>query len=137
MLPLIVTAAIVVKDGRLLITRRRSDAPYPLLWEFPGGKLEPEEDPRACLARELREELGIEVTVGEVFDVVYHRYPERPVLVLAYYCNWCGGTLQELQVSGHRWVAPEDLDGFDLLPADMPMAARLRRELGDADNSCL
>lgn len=88
--PLIVTAG-VLRSGDSVLIARRSSGPLAGLWEFPGGKLEPAESPEACLARELREELGLEVEVGDIFAVVYHPYPGRPVLLLAYSCRLCGG----------------------------------------------
>ncbi|SNB46346.1 (deoxy)nucleoside triphosphate pyrophosphohydrolase [Geobacter sp. DSM 9736] len=135
--PLLVTAAVIEHEGKVLLTRRRPDAPYPLLWELPGGKLEPHEDPAECIVRELREELGIDVVVEGIFDVVYHRYPERTVLILAYRCRWTGGNIVELEVAGHCWVAPEKLLTFPLLSADIPLVERLAREYSDAGCSCL
>ncbi|MEW6399341.1 MAG: (deoxy)nucleoside triphosphate pyrophosphohydrolase [Bacillota bacterium] len=84
--PLIVTAGVIRKDDAVLIARRES-GPLAGQWEFPGGKLEPGESPEACLARELREELGLEVEVGDIFAVVYHEYPSGPVLLLGYTCR--------------------------------------------------
>lgn len=137
MLPLIVTAAIIEHDGKILITRRKPDAPYPLLWEFPGGKLEPEEHPELCIVREVREELAMEIRVERVYDVIYHRYPERPVLVLAYRCAWTGGELRELDVAGHWWAEPRELLTFDLLPADIPLAEKIARDYSRADSAPL
>jgi 8-oxo-dGTP diphosphatase len=126
--PLIVTAAIIINDGKVLVTRRRENVPYPLLWEFPGGKLEPAEDPRQCIRREIREELAIDVEPGGVFDVVYYRYPELPVLVIAYTCRWLSGSIEDLEVSEHRWVSPRGLQELDFLPADRPLIEKLRRD---------
>jgi len=128
--PLLVTAALIEHEGKVLITRRKHDVPYPLLWEFPGGKLEPEEDPVDCVIREIREELSIEIAVDGVFDVVYHRYPERTVLLIAYRCSWLGGELLELEVSGHQWVGYGELGSFEMLPADKPLVAKLTGVLG-------
>jgi 8-oxo-dGTP diphosphatase len=128
MYPLLVSAAVIVHHGKVLLTRRRADAPYALFWEFPGGKVEPMEDPSVCIVRELREELAIEVAVESIYDVVYHRYPERTVLVLAYRCIWTGGEIIYLDVAEHRWVSPESLLDFELLPADIPLAERIRRD---------
>jgi 8-oxo-dGTP diphosphatase len=128
MLPLLVTAAVITHEGRLLIARRKADVPYPLLWEFPGGKVEKNEDPRDCVVRELREELDIDITVDGIYDVVYYRYPERPVLVLAYRCRWAGGTVRNLDVTEHYWAMPDELPAFDFLPADLPLVERLGRE---------
>ena len=130
MLPLLVTAAIILHDGKILIARRKANAPYPLLWEFPGGKVEKNEDPQECVVRELKEELDIVIEVERIFDVVYYRYPEKPVLVIAYRCRWTGGTVKDLDVTEHRWVLPEHLSMFDFLPADRPLIQQLNRDSG-------
>jgi 8-oxo-dGTP diphosphatase len=137
MFPLLVTAAVIFHDDRVLLTRRKADVPYPSLWEFPGGKVEPEEDPRDAIVREIREELAIEVAVAGIYDVVYHRYPERAVLVLAYRCHWLAGQITDLDVAEHRWVSPGDLGLFRLLPADLPVAERIARECASAGITCL
>ena len=128
MLPLLVTAAVIRHNGKLLIARRKADVPYPLLWEFPGGKVEKNEDPRDCVIRELKEELDIDIMVDGIYDVVYYRYPDRPVLVLAYRCRWTGGTVKNLDVTEHYWAIPDELPAFDFLPADLPLIERLVRE---------
>jgi 8-oxo-dGTP diphosphatase len=137
MLPLLVTAALIEHDGKILLARRRADASYPLYWELPGGKLEPDEDPRDGIAREILEELGITVSVGQVYDVVYYRYPERPVLVLVYRCHWTTGEITDLEVAEHRWVTPAEITGYRLLPADLQLAERISREFAHADTSRL
>ena len=79
----LVVAGLVVDDaGNVLITRRRADQPMGGAWEFPGGKLEPGESPIDGLVRELREELGARVTVGAVWDVLHHAYPEFDLLMI-------------------------------------------------------
>lgn len=84
--PLIVTAGVIYEDDAVLIARRTAGA-LEGLWEFPGGKLERGESPEECLARELREELGLNVEIEDIFRVVYHVYPHGPVLLLAYRCR--------------------------------------------------
>ncbi len=126
--PLLVTAAIIIHQGKVLLARRRVNAPYPLLWEFPGGKVEPMESPSDCIVREIREELAIEVAVEGIYDVIYHLYPERPVLVLAYRCTWTAGEITDLDVAEHRWVLPENLLDYELLPADIPLAEKIRKD---------
>jgi 8-oxo-dGTP diphosphatase len=74
-----VSAGLIFRSGKLLITQRHARAHLGGLWEFPGGKREPGETFEQCLVRELREELGVEVVVGELFDTVEHAYPERTV----------------------------------------------------------
>ncbi len=132
MFPLLVTAAIIFHDGKVLLTRRKADVPYPHLWEFPGGKVEPAEDPRDCVVREIREELAIEVAVTGIYDVIYHRYPERAVLVLAYRCEWLSGDIADLDVAEHCWVLPCDIVRFHLLPADIPLAEKICGEFAHA-----
>ncbi|HEY6839364.1 MAG TPA: (deoxy)nucleoside triphosphate pyrophosphohydrolase [Geobacteraceae bacterium] len=137
MYPLLVTAAIIEDQGRVLLTRRREGVPYPLYWEFPGGKVEASEDPRDCIVREVREELAIDVTVEGIYDVVYHRYPERTVLVMAYRCRWLSGEVTNVEVSEHCWAKPAELKEFNLLPADVPLAERICREFGHEDTSSI
>ena len=134
---LLVAAAIIECDGRILLARRRSDASYPLLWEFPGGKVEPGEAPKDCVVREIREELAIEVAVEGIYDVVYYRYPERQVLMLVYRCRWLSGEIQNLEVSAHCWVSPADIVNFQMLPADIPLAKRITEEFVSGDTARL
>jgi 8-oxo-dGTP diphosphatase len=133
MYPLLVTAAIIVHEGKVLLTRRKADVPYPLLWEFPGGKVEPAEDPRDCIVREIREELAIQVSVAGIYEVIYHRYPERAVLVLVYRCLWLSGEIIDLDVAEHRWVLPCELGKFELLPADIQLAEKICMEFANVD----
>lgn len=137
MFPLLVTAAVITHDGKILLTRRKTNVPYPHLWEFPGGKVEPQEDPRDCIVREIREELAIEVAVTGIYEVIYHRYPERTILLLVYRCHWLSGEIADLEVAEHRWVAAGDLGMLPLLPADVPLAERICREFASAHFTCL
>ena len=137
MAPLLVAAAIIEWEGRILLTRRKPDVPYPDLWEFPGGKMEEGEDPRDCIIREIREELDIDVAVVSIYDVVYYRYPERDVLVLAWLCRWSAGVVRDLDVAAHSWVCPADIPAFDLLPADVQLGQRLAAEFGNEHTACI
>jgi len=132
MYPLLVTAAFIEHGGKLLLTRRKSNVPYPLLWEFPGGKVEPGEDPHDGIIREIREELAIEIVVEGIYEVVYFRYPERSVLVLAYRCKWLKGEIMNIEVEEHRWFAPDELEGLEILPADISLVEKFCRERSDA-----
>jgi 8-oxo-dGTP diphosphatase len=98
------------------------------LWEFPGGKLEAEETPAAALQRELREELDLPIEVGEIFDVIYHRYDWGAVLILAYHCTPHHFEVRNLQVATHRWLRPAELTTLPFLPADLPLIARLQQQ---------
>src|SRR5437588_4850713 len=86
-----VAAALVFRDGKLLITQRHADVHLGGLWEFPGGKREGDETFEACLVREIREELGVEITVGGLFDEVVHAYPEKTVRLKFFVCRLMAG----------------------------------------------
>src|SRR5690242_4180758 len=81
---LLVSAAVIIENARVLLSQRKAGTHLAGAWEFPGGKVRAGEDPRDALIRELREELGIETAVGEVMEVTFHRYAERSVLLLFY-----------------------------------------------------
>jgi 8-oxo-dGTP diphosphatase len=124
--PIVVAAAVIIRDGRVLLTRRTDGQHLAGMWEFPGGKLEPRESPEEALVRECREECGIEVEVIEILDVTHHRYPEKDVLLLFYRCELLSGEVRHLQVADHVWVAPPELDRYSLPPADERIVARIR-----------
>ncbi|MEM8609745.1 MAG: 8-oxo-dGTP diphosphatase MutT [Myxococcota bacterium] len=126
-MPTIVAAAVVVHDGKVLLTQRTADQHLAGMWEFPGGKLEEGEAPEEALVRECREECGIEVAVHEVVDVTFHRYPEKSVLLLFYRCTWVGGDVQNLQVADHAWVAPGEVRDYALPPADVAVVEKVER----------
>jgi 8-oxo-dGTP diphosphatase len=128
MQPLIVTAAIIRHQGRVLVTQRPAHVRHGGLWEFPGGKLEADEAPPAALERELLEELDLPVTVGEIFAVVHHRYDWGAVLILAYHCEPAHTRIRNLQVAAHRWLPPDELGALPFLPADLPLIDRLQRQ---------
>lgn len=100
----------------------------PHLWEFPGGKVEPGEAPVAALAREVTEELGCEVEVGRIDEVVFHAYPAFDLVMLVYACRVSRGEPRPVAVAEIAWVTPVELAGLDLLPADYPLARRLAAE---------
>src|SRR5436190_6037958 len=99
-----VAAGLVFREGKLLITQRHPESHLGGLWEFPGGKREPDETFEECLARELREELDIEVTVGPVIESLTHVYPEKTVHLRFFRCDWKQREPQALQCSAFRWV---------------------------------
>src|SRR5262245_15614957 len=121
----LVVAALVRREGRVLMSRRRADQAMPLLWEFPGGKVEPGEAPAEALAREVREELGCDVRVGRIHEVVFHAYPAFDLVMLVYACEITDGTPAAVQVAEVRWVPAAELPSLDLLPADYPLARQL------------
>jgi len=121
----LVVAALVRDGARILMSRRRPDQPMPNLWEFPGGKVEPGEAPTDALAREVREELGCEVAVGRIHEVVFHAYPEFDLYMLVYEARVVSGTPRPVDVAEVAWIEAARLPGLDLLPADYPLARAL------------
>jgi 8-oxo-dGTP diphosphatase len=125
---LIVAAGILIERGRVLLTQRKQGSHLAGAWEFPGGKVEPGEDPRAALTRELREEIGIETTAGDVIEVTFHRYPERAVLLLFYRAARAPGSAEPraLDVAALKWAGADELDDREFPPADVAILGRVR-----------
>ncbi len=122
-----VTAAILFKDDKLLIAQRKSEDKLPNKWEFPGGKVENEETPEECLKREIKEEFGIDVSVGEFFGESVYHYDHISIRLLAYRTFWNNG---ELKIKAHQsieWVTINQIGLFDFAPADIPFVEKLRR----------
>jgi 8-oxo-dGTP diphosphatase len=134
----IVAAAVLVEKrpegGRVLLSRRMAGTHLAGMWEFPGGKVEAGEDPKAALARELREELGIEATVGEIVDVAFHRYEDadKAVLLLFYEASRTAGSAEPraIEVAELKWGGLGDLDPRDFPPADVGVLTKVGARLG-------
>ena len=122
---LMVTAAVIFEKGKVLVTQRNENAFHRLLWEFPGGKVRANEEPREALQRELREELGVEARVGNLFDVVYHVYPEFPILLLVYECVIERGLPKPLECRDLRWVEARNVLTLSMPAADEPIRRHL------------
>ena len=121
----LVVAALVREQGRVLMSRRRPDQPMPNLWEFPGGKVEPGEHPEAALVRELREELGCDIAVDRIHEVVFHAYADFDLYMLVYAGRIVAGTPRAIEVAEVAWVDEKKLPELELLPADYPLARKL------------
>jgi 8-oxo-dGTP diphosphatase len=123
-----VVAALIVKDGKLLICQRTKYQSLPLKWEFPGGKIEPGEQPRDALRRELEEELGVIAEIGEEAARLRHVYPKGGAVELRFYHvrAYCG-EIENRIFRDVRWVAPAELPAYDFLEAD----AELVRDLAE------
>lgn len=122
-----VSAGLVFRNGKLLITQRYTEAHLGGLWEFPGGKREPEETFEACLARELREELGIEVNVGELIETIEHEYPEKRVCLKFFRCDWLANEPQALGCPAFAWVTRQELANYLFPAADALLLEKLHR----------
>jgi 8-oxo-dGTP diphosphatase len=129
----LVAAGIVIERGRVLLSRRKEGTHLEGLWEFPGGKVEPGEDPRVALARELEEELGIETAVGEIVDVTFHRYEyvDKAVLLLFFEAERTATSKEPLavDVAEVAWFDAGGLDPPKFPPADVAVLAKVRARL--------
>jgi 8-oxo-dGTP diphosphatase len=113
-----VVAAVIEQGARYLITQRRPNAVLPLLWEFPGGKVEPGETDARALARELIERLGVDVEVGELVSSEPHAYEHYTVDLQIYACRIVRGDPQCIAVHAFRWVTSAEFDAYPFTPAD-------------------
>jgi 8-oxo-dGTP diphosphatase len=126
MTTIVVTAAVIERDGTLLLTRRQAGVHLEGYWEFPGGKCDAGETLSACLARELREELDVEARVGDEVFTTTHAYPERVVELHFFRCEIVGEPRPQLGQE-MRWVRRGELPALEFPPADAELIEVLRR----------
>ncbi len=113
-----VVAAVIEQGGRYLITQRRPTAVLPLLWEFPGGRVEPGETDRDALCREVRYRVGVEVKPLQLISFVSHPYERYVVDLYLYECVLLDGVPTERSVNAFRWVTSREFDQYPFTPAD-------------------
>lgn len=123
-----VVAALVARDGKYLITQRREGAVLPLLWEFPGGRVEDGESDSIALAREMQERLGVDVGVGQLISFVSHPYDRYTVDLYLYECDLLANELACRAVRDFRWVSSDDFDRYPFTPADEASMTKLLGE---------
>jgi 8-oxo-dGTP diphosphatase len=116
--PIRVVAAVIAEGGRYLITQRRPTAVLPLLWEFPGGKVEPGESDADALKREVHHRLSVQIDVGQLISFVSHPYEHYVVDLHLYECKVVAGTLRAANVNDFRWVTSDEFDRLPFTPAD-------------------
>ncbi len=121
-----VVAAVLVRDSRVFCARRPEGGETGGKWEFPGGKIEPGESPEAALAREIREEFGAGIEVGERLATVRHSYSTFSIVLSAYRAVLKSGELVPLEHQEARWLGAEELGSVDWAAADRPIAEKLR-----------
>jgi 8-oxo-dGTP diphosphatase len=124
-----VVGAAIVRDGRCLAAQRGPAMRLPGKWEFPGGKVEAGEDPRVALAREVREELGLDVVIGESLGTGRDIGDDLAVRLDVYLATIAGGELRLLEHGAVRWLQAAELDSLDWADADRPLLAALRERL--------
>jgi len=121
-----VSAALIFRGGQLLITQRHARAHLGGLWEFPGGKRELGETFEQCLVREIREELGVEISVGDLFEEIAHDYPEKSVHLKFFICQLLAGEPQPLECAAVKWIGRAELNAHEFPAADAQLLARLQ-----------
>lgn len=126
--PLLVTCAIIEKDGTFLLTQRPAEKPNGGRWEFPGGKVEYGEDLRDCLEREIMEELGVRVEAEEVLDYSSHLYDNTKmhVVLIGIHCTLISGEIEKHDIADYAWVTPKEMAVYDITEADLPFVEKLK-----------
>jgi 8-oxo-dGTP diphosphatase len=122
-----VTAAIIEREGRILIGKRKAGR-FAGRWEFPGGKVEPGETSESCLKRELQEELGIEARIGPMVLSTEYTYSHMAIELITYRAEVLSGDFCLRDHTEICWVAPEELDGYDFPEADRAVIEKLVAE---------
>ncbi len=123
-----VVAALVERDGRYLITQRRATAVLPMLWDFPGGRVETGETDEAALAREVAERLGASVDVGQLISFVNHPYEKYAVDLYLYECKLLNDHLHCHAVKDYAWVTSEEMESYSFTPVDEASMSKLLGE---------
>jgi len=126
---ILVTAAVIEKDGLILAARRGQGKHMEGFWEFPGGKLEPGETPEQCLARELTEEFGIESEVGEFLGESVFDYGEKVIKLIAYQVVHLAGEFQLHDHDEIRWLSHGEVHDVEWAPADIPLLELVKHML--------
>lgn len=121
----IVTAAVLSRDGKILLTKRHSKGLLGGMWEFPGGKIEKGETLEGCLTREIREELGVDVRVGNPFGIYQHAYTHFRIILHAFRCELAVGEPRPIEAAELAWVNPADLGGYPMGKVDRQIAKKL------------
>ena len=124
-----VVAALIWQDKRFLICQRPANKARGLLWEFVGGKVEAGETKPQALLRECQEELGITLSVGNIFMDVTHCYPDLTVHLTLFHATIASGTPQLLEHHDMRWITPAEIDQFDFCPADIKILQEIKKSM--------
>jgi len=120
-----VVAAVIAHEGRYLITQRRPAAVLPMLWEFPGGRVEAGEDDADALKREVFHRLSVQIEVGDLISFVSHPYEHYVVDLHLYECRVVSGDLRAVNVQDFRWVKSDEFDQYPFTPADEASMTKL------------
>lgn len=122
----VVAVVIMNEEDKILITQRNLKKAQGGLWEFPGGKIEPNETREDAIVREIKEELTIDIKVDEYFDENVFNYPEKDIKLIALKCSKINGNIELVEHEDYKWVASSELENFEFAPADMFIVDKLK-----------
>jgi 8-oxo-dGTP diphosphatase len=123
-----VTCAVIMDGEQVLVTQRSEQMPHPMKWEFPGGKLKSGEVPEKCIMREIREELGIEISVRELLPSVIHSYGTELIKLIPFICRVEDGEIDLAEHRLHQWITLDNLEHMDWLEADVEVVKLLKQK---------
>lgn len=125
-----VVGAVIVKKGKIFCAQRNAEQSLPLLWEFPGGKIEEAETAQDALVREIEEELKCKIAVGKKLEYTVYEYDFGIVHLTTYYCRVIEGEPVLLEHAASKWLLPSELYSLEWAPADIPAIDRIIKDLG-------
>lgn len=124
---LIVTAGVIRNGRKILIAERYDKLDEKYKWEFPGGKLEENEKVKECLIREIHEELALNITVGDIFEVVHHKYPDKNVLILCYLAKSTDKKAKAIECTDFKWIDISEIDNYEFVQADKVIVNKIKK----------
>ena len=125
--------AAIIRSGDKIYATQRGYGEFEGSWEFPGGKIEPGETPQEALIREIKEELTVDIEVGELIDTVEYDYPKFHLSMDCFWCKLISGRLTLLEAEAAKWLTFDELYSVDWLPADYGLIEKIKSEI-KADN---
>ena len=125
--PIDVAAALIFRNGKILVTQRHAHSHLGGFWEFPGGKRERNETFEQCLVREIHEELGAEISINKLFEEIVHTYPNKIVRLRFFSCRLVHGEPQPLGCTALEWIGESELDDYKFPPADTKLLLKLKK----------
>jgi 8-oxo-dGTP diphosphatase len=131
-----VTAALIQHDERILIAQRGRDKRFARQWEFPGGKVRPDESPEDCLRREIKEELNLEIRVDQYCCTIHHRYPDFDIELITFWCSIMAGELRLAEHEQVRWITLPEASQYDFVEADLKVIAAIVPSPGEEKPGC-
>lgn len=118
-------AAIMRRGSKVLVTKRKSSQTFPLKWEFPGGHIEPNESRESCLRREIKEELGVQITALKPYCTRRYGSGENALLIYYYLCRIASGRVRKLEVKDFKWIEPSQHEDYDFISTDRSVLQKL------------